>query len=91
MPGCVGPNSIATVTLAVIALAVASPQPATAEFSLQGKNVNVNVSGGVGGGVDLYARTFLPFLSRHLPGNPTMVVQNMPGAGASKACRHFII
>ena len=52
-----------------------------ADFTLQGKTVNVLVSGGVGGGLDAYARTFLPYLSKHLPGEPTMVVQNLPGGG----------
>jgi tripartite-type tricarboxylate transporter receptor subunit TctC len=60
---------------------VSAVPAAAAEFSLQGKTVNVIVSGGVGGGVDLYARTLLPYLSKYLPGNPTTVVQNMPGAG----------
>lgn len=57
------------------------PGPARAAFDLQGKTVTVIVSGGVGGGVDAYARTFLPFLVKHLPGNPATIVQNMPGGG----------
>lgn len=52
-----------------------------ADFTLQGKTVNVLVSGGVGGGLDAYARIFLPYLSKALPGEPTMVVQNLPGGG----------
>ena len=52
-----------------------------ADFTLQGKTVTVIVSGGVGGGVDAYARILLPYLSKHLPGEPTMIVQNLPGGG----------
>lgn len=54
---------------------------AAADLSFQGKTISVLVSGGVGGGLDAYARTFLPYLSKHLPGAPTMVVQNLPGGG----------
>ena len=35
-----------------------------------------------GGGYDIYARTLARFMSRHMPGNPTIVTQNMPGAGS---------
>lgn len=52
-----------------------------ADFTLQGKTVTVIVAGGVGGGLDAYARIFLPYLSKALPGEPTMVVQNLPGGG----------
>lgn len=52
-----------------------------ADFTLQGKTVTVIVAGGVGGGLDAYARIFLPYLSKQLPGEPTMVVQNLPGGG----------
>lgn len=65
-------------------IAFAAPQvdmTARAEFNLAGKTVNVTVAGGVGGGVDLYARLFINYLRRQLPGQPSMVVQNMPGGG----------
>jgi tripartite-type tricarboxylate transporter receptor subunit TctC len=52
-----------------------------ADFTLHGKTVTVIVSGGVGGGLDAYTRTLLPHYAKHLPGEPTMVVQNMPGGG----------
>lgn len=54
---------------------------AHAEFSLAGKAVTIYVGGGVGGGVDAYARTIAPYLSRHFTGSPTVTVANMPGAG----------
>ena len=65
-------------------IAFAAPQAdmtARAEFSLAGKTVNVTVAGGVGGGVDLYTRLFINYLRLQLPGQPSMVVQNMPGGG----------
>jgi len=63
------------------ALSLCSSGAAAAEFTLKDRPVSVIVSGGVGGGLDAYARVFIKYLSKHLPGNPAMVVQNMPGAG----------
>lgn len=45
------------------------------------KTVTVLVGFQTGGTIDLFARALTPFLRRHLPGEPTVVVQNMPGAG----------
>lgn len=67
--------------VAALALGSTVDPAAAADFTLHGKTVNVLVSGGVGGGLDAYARTFVPYLARHLPGEPTMVVQNLPGGG----------
>jgi len=50
-------------------------------FTFQGKTVSVFVATSVGGGYDFYARLLARHLGRHLPGNPTIVVKNMPGAG----------
>jgi tripartite-type tricarboxylate transporter receptor subunit TctC len=51
----------------------------------KGKQINVVVGYGPGGGYDIYARVLLRHMPRHVPGNPTMVVQNMPGAGSLRA------
>src|SRR5262249_16366724 len=50
-----------------------------------GRTVNLVIGYAPGGGYDLYARTLARHISRHIPGNPTIVVQNMPGAGSLKA------
>jgi tripartite-type tricarboxylate transporter receptor subunit TctC len=55
----------------------------------QGKTINVVVGFGPGGSFDLMARLLAKYMPRHIPGNPTMVVQNMPGAG-SLAATQFI-
>jgi tripartite-type tricarboxylate transporter receptor subunit TctC len=78
--------------LIATALAACAPfasLPASAEVSLAGKNVNVIVAGGVGGGVDLYMRLLLPYLRQNLPGQPNMVVQNMPGGGGIQGVQHL--
>lgn len=47
------------------------------------------VSTGAGGGYDLLARTIARHMTRHIPGNPAIVVQNMPGGGALVATNHL--
>ncbi len=42
-----------------------------------------------GGGFDIYARAVARHLGRNIPGNPTVVVKNMPGAGSAKAGVHI--
>jgi tripartite-type tricarboxylate transporter receptor subunit TctC len=42
-----------------------------------------------GGGFDLYARTLANHLGRHIPGQPKVIVQNMPGAGSTRAAGHL--
>jgi len=51
----------------------------------QGKTVRIVVGSAAGGGYDGYARLVARHFSKHIPGNPTVVVQNIPGAGGSKA------
>ena len=54
-----------------------------------GKRINVIVGYGTGGGFDVYARQVAKFLSRHVPGNPSATVQNMPGAGSLLAVNYL--
>jgi tripartite-type tricarboxylate transporter receptor subunit TctC len=53
-----------------------------------GKTINVMVGFGPGGGYDLYARLLSRFLGAHIPGHPTVIVQNMEGAGGVRAANH---
>jgi tripartite-type tricarboxylate transporter receptor subunit TctC len=61
-------------------LALSAPA-AQAENIFQGKTLRLVVASDAGGGYDSYARTFAQYLPRHLPGTPTIIIQNMPGAG----------
>jgi tripartite-type tricarboxylate transporter receptor subunit TctC len=61
----------------------AAPSPA-ADYYV-GKSVDLIVGNYPGGGFDIYARTVARHLGRNIPGNPTIVVKNMPGAGSAKA------
>jgi tripartite-type tricarboxylate transporter receptor subunit TctC len=47
-----------------------------------GNTIELYIGYSVGGGYDVYARTIARHMSKHIPGNPTIVPQNMPGAGS---------
>jgi tripartite-type tricarboxylate transporter receptor subunit TctC len=51
----------------------------------RGKTIKVIIGYGPGGGYDLYGRLAAEFLGRHVPGNPSIVPENMPGGGSLKA------
>ena len=73
---------VATAAL-VLAIASARADP-VAEF-YKGQQVKLIVGYGTGGGYDVYGRLFARHLGRHIPGNPSVIVQNMPGAGSLRA------
>ncbi len=77
----------AIVLSGVAAHAQADP---VAEF-YKSKNVTILVGYGTGGGYDVYARVISRHFGKHLPGNPNMVVQNMPGAGSLRATNHIYV
>jgi tripartite-type tricarboxylate transporter receptor subunit TctC len=54
----------------------------------KGKTVRIIVGGSAGGGYDTYTRTIARHLGKHVPGNPTFVVENMTGAGSLIAANH---
>ena len=56
----------------------------TAEQFYRGKTVTLQIGYGPGGGYDLYARQLARFYGRHIPGEPAVVTQNVPGAGSLK-------
>ena len=85
------PRLKASVFLALgFLLAFARPAPAeSVEGFYRGKNVTLLISYSVGGGYDLYARLLARFLGKHIPGNPTIVPENMPGAGGLRASNYL--
>lgn len=53
------------------------------------KQIQIVVGYGAGGGYDLYARLVARFLGRRVPGEPGVVVRNMPGAGSLRAANYI--
>jgi tripartite-type tricarboxylate transporter receptor subunit TctC len=79
-----------TLLAATMAFGLAHPanaQPASEPFA--GKSVTLIIGFGPGGGYDLWGRTVARHIGKHLPGNPTVVPQNMPGAGSYVAASHI--
>jgi tripartite-type tricarboxylate transporter receptor subunit TctC len=78
--------------LAMLAAAFFAPptQYALAQDAFfKGKTVTIVVGYSAGGGYDQYARLVARHFGRHLPGNPTVLVQNMPGAASMNSVRHL--
>lgn len=58
-----------------------SAEQAVAEF-YQGKTIRLIVGFAPGGGYDTYSRLIAKYLGNYVPGNPSVIVENMPGAGS---------
>jgi tripartite-type tricarboxylate transporter receptor subunit TctC len=70
------------------AAAVCWPLGALAAEFYQGKQITIVVGFSAGGTYDATARLFARHLGKHLPGNPSVLVRNMPGAGSITATMH---
>ena len=75
------------ILIAVSLAAVAAARAQSVEEFYKGKNINLLVGFTPGGGYDLYARLLARHIGRHIPGQPTIVVQNMPGAGSLRSAQ----
>lgn len=74
--------------LAAALFMLATPALAVEDF-YRGLKLSWVVSAGEGGGYATYARLFAPYFSQRIPGAPTIVIQNMPGAGGIRAMMHL--
>lgn len=82
----------ATSTLAAVFAAAVLCLPAASSaqgVNLAGKTVEYVIPFGVGGGSDVWARFNAPFLTKYLPGNPTVVVKNVAGGGSITGANQF--
>jgi tripartite-type tricarboxylate transporter receptor subunit TctC len=75
--------------LLLIVLLTLLGRPASAADVFAGKSISILVGFGPGGGYDLYARTLARHMARHIPGNPSILVQNMAGAGSLRAVNYL--
>jgi len=74
----------------IIAAGTVITAPAMAQkVDFAGKRVEIIVPGREGSGNDVYARIFAPFFSKHLPGQPTVIVLNLPGSGTIAGANKF--
>ncbi|MDF2117275.1 tripartite tricarboxylate transporter substrate-binding protein [Roseiarcaceae bacterium H3SJ34-1] len=71
-----------TELLGLGALITAAAAPVQAQDFYAGRQVNMLIGSGTGGGYDTYARLFIRHWPKYIPGNPTIVPQNLPAAGS---------
>jgi tripartite-type tricarboxylate transporter receptor subunit TctC len=76
------------VILALFRTDLAGAAAADQEF-YRGKNIRIIVGFAAGGGFDAYARAIARHMGRHIPGNPSIIVDNMTGAG-SRVAANFL-
>ena len=72
-----------------VSVAPAAFAQGSVEDFYKGKTVNVIIGYSPGGGYDIYARLLARHMGKHIPGKPTLVPQNMPGAGSLKAISYL--
>ncbi|MEQ8193044.1 MAG: hypothetical protein RIB59_01005 [Rhodospirillales bacterium] len=80
-------NALGTLTVAGIVTGLAASAAHAADFS--GKTISIIIPFKEGGGADVYARIFQPFIAKHLPGKPNIIIRNMPGGGSIKGANYF--
>jgi len=73
----------------VLAATATAAERAYAQDFYKGKTIHILAGFSPGGGYDVNARVLARHLGRHVPGNPTIVVQNMPGAGSLNAVQYL--
>jgi len=76
---------VTRVLLALALLVLCAPARAQDDAAtfFKGKTIRIVVGSGVGSGYDITARTLARHMGAHIPGNPTVIVQNQPGAGGA--------
>ena len=83
-----GPRLRAVAILSALTFVPVTPAAAQGD-ALAGKSVQMIIGFGPGGGYDLWGRTVGRHIGRHLPGTPTVIPQNMPGAGSYAAASYI--
>jgi tripartite-type tricarboxylate transporter receptor subunit TctC len=75
--------------LLVVLLVCCAGQVLAQDSFYKAKTIKIIVGFSAGGGYDTYARLIARHMTRHIPGNPTIVVDNMPGAGSLISANHL--
>jgi tripartite-type tricarboxylate transporter receptor subunit TctC len=76
-------------TSGLIAVIAGPARSQSVEEFYRGRSIQLVIGFSVGSAYDLYARQLARFMGRHIPGNPTIVPQNMPGAGSQRAAQYI--
>ena len=87
--GARGTAAIAAPVLLVVSVLAAAAPAVAADAYFKDKQIRLIVGSAPGGGYDAYGRLLSQYMRAHIPGNPTIVVQNMPGAGSLVAANYI--
>jgi tripartite-type tricarboxylate transporter receptor subunit TctC len=82
-------SRICSMIFALISLNILSGILYAAEPAFEGKTIRIVVGFSAGGGFDTYSRAIARHMSKHIPGNPAIIVENMTGAGSIIAANHL--
>src|SRR5262245_53249975 len=82
-------NAVVVGATAAVALVPSLAAAATAEEFYKNRQMTLIMSADAGGGYASYANAFAPYLAKHIPGNPRITVQYMPGAGGLRATNYL--
>lgn len=80
---------LACALIGAVGLAAGLVLPAHAADFYKGKMITIVVGFSPAGGFDTYARNLSRYIGNHIPGHPTVIVQNMPGAGSLTSVRYL--
>ena len=75
--------------LTILTLFITSAVVEAQDMFYRGKSLRIIVGASAGGGYDTYSRTIARHMGKHIPGNPAIVVDNMPGAGFLISANHM--
>lgn len=78
----------AAVLSVAISLSAGPARAQSVEEFYKGRNVSMVIGFSAGSGYDIYARLLARYMGRYIPGKPTIVSQNMPGAGSLRAAQY---
>ena len=83
------PITVLLVCLIASTLTTSSMAAAATDEFYKNKVIRIVVGFSAGGGFDTYARSLSRYIGKYIPGNPTVIVENMPGAGSLISANHI--
>lgn len=83
------PSVLTGIATSLVLVAFSSTPAMAQDAFYKGKTVRIIVGASAGGGYDTYSRTLSRHMGKYIPGNPTLVVDNMPGAGFLISANHM--
>lgn len=84
-----GPTALLAGMMTVLLMSTSVPRKALAAEFYERKTIRFVVGYAAGGGFDVYTRVIARHISKHIPGRPTTIVENMPGAGSLIAANYI--